>query len=118
MRIKTKRIKQLCNKQGKSLHELLADAGVSPNAYYTLARKESVLPGSVRAIAHSLNVSPLEILQDVQTDLVDPALRLIEQVEGIMSRHGKADRDNVRHTLILLSEEPSTRLERALRRVR
>ena len=38
--------------------------------------------------------------------------------DWLSRRHEDADRDNIRHTLLLLSENPVERLRRALRRGR
>lgn len=46
------------------------------------------------------------------------ARKLAAGVEAVMDRNPEADRENVRHTLILLQEKPWQRLERSLRRGR
>jgi hypothetical protein len=46
------------------------------------------------------------------------ALRLSARVEKILATHPDADRDNVRHTLILLEQPPLERLQRSLIRGR
>jgi hypothetical protein len=46
------------------------------------------------------------------------AARLMEAVDKVMARHPDADRDNVRHTLILLDYPPIERLRRSLIRGR
>jgi len=116
MKIDTERIKKLCRQRESTLHEMLAEAGVSPNAYYTLARKQSILPGTVMAVADCLGVNPTEILLDEESSLVRHYHELIKRLESIMRRHRRMDRDNVRHTLLLLEEPPIERLRRALRR--
>jgi len=40
--------------------------------------------------------------------------QLLKKVDAICATHRKADRDNIRHTLILLQEQPVDRLRRAL----
>ncbi|MFH0924994.1 MAG: hypothetical protein V1872_05070 [bacterium] len=40
--------------------------------------------------------------------------KLLNTLEEIMRHHKNADRDNVRHTLLLLEEKPIDRLRRAL----
>jgi hypothetical protein len=42
--------------------------------------------------------------------------QLLKKVDAICAKHKKADRDNIRHTLILLQEQPIVRLRRALMR--
>jgi hypothetical protein len=46
------------------------------------------------------------------------ARRLSMRVEQILAAHPDADRDNVRHTLILLEKPPLERLQRSLIRGR
>jgi hypothetical protein len=46
------------------------------------------------------------------------ARRLSTRVEKILAAHPDADRDNVRHTLILLEQSPLERLQRSLIRGR
>ena len=46
------------------------------------------------------------------------AKRLSVRVEKIVAAHPTADRDNVRHTLILLEQPPLERLQRSLLRGR
>jgi hypothetical protein len=44
--------------------------------------------------------------------------RLTARVEQVLAAHPEADRDNVRHTLILLEQPPLERLQRSLIRGR
>jgi hypothetical protein len=46
------------------------------------------------------------------------ARRLSQRVEKVLAAHPEADRDNVRHTLILLEQPPLERLQRSLLRGR
>ncbi|HTR42263.1 MAG TPA: hypothetical protein VMH87_11665 [Pseudomonadales bacterium] len=46
------------------------------------------------------------------------ATRLSARVERVLALHPEADRDNVRHTLILLEQPPLERLQRSLIRGR
>jgi len=46
------------------------------------------------------------------------ARRLSARVEAVLAQHPRADRDNVRHTLILLEQPPLERLQRSLIRGR
>jgi hypothetical protein len=96
---------------------MLREAGVSRNAFYTLARKNSVIPQSLIRVAERLNVSVSALLDDTVT----PTVRiksLIAEVDRISNRYRGVDRDNVRHTLLLLDDKPVERLRRALRRGR
>lgn len=96
---------------------MLREAGVSRNAFYTLARKDSVVPQSVIRISEQLGVSVSALLDDVLSP-EQRMKRLITESNRIARRHRSVDRDNVRHTLLLLQEKPIERLRRALRRGR
>lgn len=117
MKIAMDRLRRMCLSRGISLSTLLTRAGVSRNAFYSLARKDTVLPDSVVRIARELGESPLQFIDD-QPPLEKEARRLIDETNRIASRHRGVDPDNVRHTLILLRETPVRRLRRALRRGR
>lgn len=54
--------------------------------------------------------------REEETRLLRKARRLNRRVDEIMAHHPEADRDNVRHTLILLRMSPLERLNRALLR--
>ena len=117
MRIAVAKLREECRARGMSLAELLRRAGVSRNAFYSLARKDTVLPESVMRIARELGEPPLRFLAQ-QPSIEQQAYRIAEEVNRIAIRHCGVDRDNVRHTLLLLQEEPVDRLRRALRRGR
>ena len=117
MRLLLKKVESLCRRRNKSISSMLRDAGVSRNAFYALARKKSVVPQSLMRIADSLGVSVSDLLVESYTP-TDRMKRVIAETERILSRHADAERDNVRHTLILLDERPIDRLRRALRRGR
>ena len=117
MRIALKKLKELCADRDMTLSELLQSAGVSRNAFYTLARQESILPKSIRLIANQLQVSPSDFLIDEGSE-VRKGMNLVDKVDEITRHHGEVDRDNIRHTLILLQEKPVQRLRRALLRAR
>ncbi len=117
MRIDVTAIRDRCRRRGTNISGLLRQAGVSRNAFYNLARRDSVVPRSVKAMADSLGVPVSRLLTDADT----PAARIQElhrKVERIARSHPRADRDNLRHTLLLLDEKPAERLRRALRRAR
>ena len=88
---------------------------MSKNAYYSLARKETVLPNSIIAIAGRLGVKPSSFTDEASLE-ADKFTSLLEELERVLSRHKQADRENVRHTLLLLQEKPIERLRRALTR--
>lgn len=112
-----RKLKGLCKTKGLSLRELLYKANVSKTAYYHLIYKETLLPNSVHAIAEVLNVRPSVFLEEV-----NPEEEMIRQImnltEKILKKFPKLDRENVRHTLLLLHEAPIERLKRGLRRGR
>jgi transcriptional regulator with XRE-family HTH domain len=114
MRISRERLKKLCAKKNLTLSQLLKKSGVSKNAYYSLARKDTVLPKSVLAIADHLGVKPSAFLEERPEK--NRWKNLLEELEWISARNHHADRDNIRHTLLLLEEPPIERLRRALTR--
>ncbi len=90
-------------------------AGVSRNAFYTLARKDSILPHSLSALAASLGARASDLLEET----VEPLKKyqyLMEETQRIVEKHPSVDRDNIRHTLVLLEEKPIERLRRAILR--
>ena len=115
MRIDLERLKQHCAERHLTLSELLESAGVSRNAFYSLSRRESVLPGSIRALAEFLQIPPAEFLVDEGSNL-QQGLALQSRIDEIANRHRTVNRDTIRHTLILLDEKPLERLRRALLR--
>jgi len=117
MRLDLDIIRRLCEEQGISLSALLDESRVSRNAFYSLARRDSVLPRSLRAVAEGLGVPPATLLREEGT-LRQQGRSLQRQVAKILKRHPEVDPDTVRHTLILLDEQPVERLRRALRRGR
>lgn len=115
MRISLEAIKDKCRQQNITLSELLKQAGVSRNAFYTLAREDYVLPKSIRAIAKRLNISPSEFLTEDNKEMEKMKI-LLNKVDEIARKYKNIDRDNIRHTLLLLREPPIERLRRALTR--
>jgi transcriptional regulator with XRE-family HTH domain len=115
MRISLEAIKDKCRQQKITLSELLKQAGVSRNAFYTLAREDYVLPKSIRAIAERLNISPSEFLTEDNKEMEKMKL-LLNKVDEIARKYKNIDRDNIRHTLLLMQEPPIKRLRRALTR--
>ncbi|MFC1544178.1 hypothetical protein ACFL4Y_02880 [Gemmatimonadota bacterium] len=115
MRLAQDTVKALAATKGWTVSELLKRAGVSRNAYYSLARKRSILPSSLDALAETLETSAGTFLIDEEPARVW-ANRLWTRVEEIHELHPDSDPDNIRHTLILIEEEPIERLRRALRR--
>lgn len=117
VKISLNKVEYECRRRDLSVGELLREAGVSRNAFYSLARKDYVVPLSLIRIASQLDISVSDLLEETAT----PAARMkaIAAEAGLIAkRHPEVDRDNVRHTLILLNEKPVERLRRALRRGR
>jgi lambda repressor-like predicted transcriptional regulator len=117
MRISLDKVEYQCRRKGLSTTELLREAGVSRNAFYSLARKDYVVPRSVVLVAEHLDVSVSDLLEEADTPVARIKSIAAEAVE-IAERNPGVDPDNVRHTLILLDEKPVERLRRALRRGR
>ena len=117
MRLDADRIRRECSQRGISLQALLDEAGVSRTAYYSLVRKESVLPKSVRALAGTLGVRPSAILDEARPEWWR-AHAMLRKAQRIVKRNPGASFDNVWHTLVLLEEAPVERLRRSLLRGR
>lgn len=115
MRIDVDAVARLSARSKKTLRGLLREAGVSPNAYYSLARKETVLSGSIMRIAETLGVPASRLLTDEDPQLKKARI-LQKRVADIVRRRRGIDPDTVRHTLLLLRERPIERLRRALTR--
>ena len=117
MKLDPSRIRQQCSKRGISLQALLDQAGVSRTAYYSLVRKDSVLPRSVRALAGTLGVRPSALLEEGEPG-VWRAEAMLRKAQRIVKRNPSATFEDVWHTLVLLEEDPVERLRRSLRRGR
>ena len=118
MKLSTATIRSYCQKHGSSLGSMLNDAGVSRSAYYSLTRRESVLPRSIHAMAHALGVSPSELLEEESVTTHAEVADLVIKANRIVARYPDASFENVWHTLMLLREPPGERLSRSLRRGR
>jgi hypothetical protein len=116
MRMARKELKRLCAKKNLTLSQLLKKAEVSENAYYSLARKDTVLPKSVHANPDHLGVRPSAFLEESPEE--NRWKILLEELEWISARNHHSDRDKIRHTLLLVEEPPRERLRRALTRGR
>jgi transcriptional regulator with XRE-family HTH domain len=117
VRLSPDRIKKLCARRGASLQSFLQSAGVSRTAYYSLIRRDSVLPRSVRAMAGLLGVAPSAILEE-EPPVPGRARALIREAGDVLALHPRATFENVWHTLVLLDEPPIERLRRSLLRGR
>ncbi len=110
-------IKRLCARRGTTLQTLLASVSVSRTAYYSLVRKDSVLPASVRSIAGALEVTPSSIL-DEDPDLAWHVQARVRQARSIVANNPGTMFENVWHTLAVLDDPPIERLRRSLLRGR
>jgi transcriptional regulator with XRE-family HTH domain len=115
VRVSIERIRAVCREKGKTLSGLLDSAGVSRNAFYTLARRRSVYPRSLEAVGRILGVPPHELLT-AEGHAREEMKLLLAEVDAIARRHRGVDRENVRHTLLLMRKEPIDRLRKALAR--
>lgn len=113
MQVSAQKLKKLCRKRGWLLKDLLAKAQVSRTAFYSLLRKESVLPRSIHSLADALALPPAAFLEDT-TRKVRKIERLQKVLESVMQKHPQANRENVWHALLLLEEKPVERLRRGL----
>ena len=113
MRMSTERIKMLVRERGDTLTGLLARAGVSRNAFYSLARRESLYPRTLTAIGARLGVRPEELLTNYDRR-TEEMRTLLDEVDIVARDNKEVDRDNVRHTLLLLRKKPIDRLRGAL----
>ncbi len=117
MRISEEKVRKFCSEKGLRLKELLHRAGVSKTAYYSLVRKDAVLPRSIMNMARYLGVSAAEFLDD-DTARLREAIRLNQTVAQICREYPECDPDNIRHTLLVLKEKPWDRMGRGLIRAR
>lgn len=117
MKVSRQKVDSLCQRRGMSIGQMLREAGVSRNAFYTLVRKDSVVPQSLLRISERLGVSVSALLDDILAP-VQRMQHLFAEADRIAKGRRGVDHDNVRHTLLLLEEKPIERLRRALRRGR
>ena len=117
MKLSLDKVEYLCRERNEGIGEMLREAGVSRNAFYSLARKDCVVPNSLVRIAEHLGV-PVSTFLDETATMAQRMRSLARESYRISSKHVEVDRDNIRHTLLLLNEKPVERLRRALRRGR
>jgi len=117
MRFSAERIRELAASRGLSLSALLRAAGVSRTAYYSLVRKKSAFPQSVRRLADTLGVLETELVASVPPvrNELDP---VVAEARRISAKHPGLEFENVWHTLLVLRETPLARLQGSLRRGR
>ncbi len=117
MRINAGMLQKLYKNKGLLLKDLLEKSGVSKTAYYNILYKRRLLPGSIYDLAKVLGVGPSAFLEEENPE-ERRIMKLLQTIEEIMEECPGLDRDNVRHTLILLNEMPIERLRRGLTRGR
>ncbi|HKQ98603.1 MAG TPA: hypothetical protein VJV75_12070 [Candidatus Polarisedimenticolia bacterium] len=117
MRFSAERVQRLCAERGLSLQGFLETAGVSRTAYYSLARRRSILPRSLHVMARMLNVTPSSLLEE-EPPAAARARELLDEARSILAHTPRATFENVWHTLALLDEPPIERLRRSLLRAR
>lgn len=113
MYLSQNKIKILYRTKGLSLKKLLSLANVSKTAYYNLLYKDTLLPNSIHRIAKILGVQPSTLLEESNSE-EEKMKRILDLTDKIAVSLPELDRENVRHTLILLQEEPIERLRRSL----
>jgi transcriptional regulator with XRE-family HTH domain len=117
MKIDDEAIRRRCAARGMALTRVLREAGVSRTAYYSLRRRESVLPKTVLRLASVLDAPASELLDEKSSEETR-ARRRVNAAKRIAGAGHGTSFENVWHTLALLDEPPSERLNRALRRGR
>jgi len=117
MKLDDQAIRRRCAARGVTLARVLREARVSRTAYYSLRRRESVLPKTVLRLAAALDASTSELLDDRSSE-EKRARRRVDTAKRIAGESHGTSFENVWHTLALLDEPPSERLKRALRRGR
>ena len=90
MKLNTESIRKMSRDRGLGLGELLKQAGVSRTAYYSLARREELLPASIRRLAKALDVSPESILLDEQK-LAEEMRHIAQKAEALAAQHKGAN---------------------------
>jgi transcriptional regulator with XRE-family HTH domain len=110
--------RELARRQGLTLSEVLRRAGVSRTAFYSLARRRSVVPRTVTAVARVLGLPPSRLLRETRDTVRERAEDLAREARYIHARSRGSDFANVWHTLNLLELAPAERLARSLARGR
>jgi transcriptional regulator with XRE-family HTH domain len=118
MRFDAAAVKQVARQQGLSLGEALRRAGVSRTAFYSLARRPTVLPRTVTSLARVLGVPASRLLEEEPRRVEERTNTLVREARRIRSRQRRAAFPNLWHTLNLLELSPAERLARSLLRGR
>ena len=116
MRLDISRVRRLARAQSKSLSGLLRQARVSRTAFYSLARRPSVLPSTVHALALELGVRATDLLDETVGPPDVRSAKRLRSARSICAAEPAASFENVWHTLLLLDMTPLERLNRSLLR--
>ncbi len=116
MRLDHEETKRIAVERGTTLTAALDRAGVSRTAYYSLRRRDNILPRTIRALAMELGIDPERLLKKTPTPLTYE--RRMKRAREICERFPGTDFHNIWHTLTLLDLPPVERLRRGLRRGR
>jgi hypothetical protein len=118
VRLARDKVRRLARARGLTLSEALRRARVSRNAFYHLARRPTVLPGSVHALSEALGVHSCELLDETPPSRNVRAATLVREARRIHAHHPRSSFENIWHTLWLLDVSPAERLRRSLIRGR
>jgi hypothetical protein len=118
VRLSRESVRRVARERGFSLTGALRRAGVSRNAFYHLARRGSVLPRSVGALAATLGVATAELLDDTPAVPEARTAALLSEARAIHAHTPGSSFENIWHTLWLLETAPVERLRRSLIRGR
>lgn len=118
MKLSGTKVRSLSRQQGESLSEVLRRAGVSRTAYYSLVRRDSVLPKTILALAAALGVPSSEILESTLPSVGAEHQRRLHEARAIVATSPDTSFENVWHALCLLDLAPTERLNRSLIRGR
>ncbi|ANM31326.1 hypothetical protein ABI59_19720 [Acidobacteria bacterium Mor1] len=119
MRLAHEKVREIARQKGTTLAACLRDAGVSRTAYYSLVRKDSVLPKSCHAVADALGVPVTSILEEPVVPLSQEVIEArLEEARAVCAEFPEANFENIWHVLTLEQLTPLERLNRSLMRGR
>ncbi len=92
MKVDRDQLTRALEKQGVSLNRALRTAGVSPNAFFTLQRKNEILPRSLVQLANGLGISPGDLLTETPENRPinppPPVQEAMEYLKNFVRAHG------------------------------
>jgi hypothetical protein len=118
MRLSAEKVRALANGQSRSLSAVLREAAVSRTAFYSLARRRSLLPRTVYAVAEALGVRASDVLDSPDRSPEELMAARLADARAMATAHPTAAFENIWHTLALLDLPPIDRLNRSLLRGR